>query len=326
MPLPRSSLESEPMTEQVLPMAAKDTAQSKTAPAADRSGIVLLAPSLVFMTLVGLFPLLHSIFISFTGYSATNSFVYQFVGVANYANGLYDPQLWHSLLLTTTFTVVSVVASLVLAIALALLFNMDLPGFFLLRTVVLVPMLVTPIAVGIVWRVLMNPQQGLLNYLLSLIGVGPWVWVNGSSTAFVSVLLVDIWQWTPFVFIIVLAGLRALPKSPFEAAAVDGASPWEILRLITLPMLKPVITIAVLLRLIDAARTYDTVYLLTRGGPNFATDLSSIYLQRVNFQFFNFGYGAALSWIYLILLSVAVLLYVRWSGFLKVISDSQNSR
>jgi len=173
---------------------------------------------------------------------------------------------------------------------------------------------------------MMNPQQGLLNYLLSLIGMGPWVWVNGSATAFVSVLLVDIWQWTPFVFIIVLAGLRALPKSPFEAAAVDGASPWEIFRLITLPMLKPVITIAVLLRLIDAARTYDTVYLLTRGGPNFATDLSSIYLQRVNFQFFNFGYGAALSWIYLILLSVVVLLYVRWSGFLKAISENQNSR
>ncbi len=278
------------------------------------------------MTLVGLFPLLHSIYISFTGYSASNGFAYQFVGLSNYTNGLTDPQLWHALLMTAIFTACSVLLSLILAIALAVLFNMDLPGFFLLRTVVLVPMLVTPIAVGIVWRVMMNPQQGLLNYLLSLVGLGPQVWVNGSATAFASVLLVDIWEWTPFVFIIVLAGLRALPRSPFEAAAVDGASPWEIFRLITLPMLKPVITIAVLLRLIDAARTYDTVYLLTRGGPNFATDLSSIYLQRVNFQFFNFGYGAALSWIYLILLSIVVILYVRWSGFLKVISDNQNSR
>lgn len=223
-------------------------------------------------------------------------------------------------MLTGLFMVVSVSLSLVLAIGLALIFNKDLPGFVLLRTVVLIPMLVTPIAVGIIWRIMMMPSQGLLNHLFTSVGLPALAWANSTETAFASILLVDIWEWTPFVFIIVFAGLRALPKSPFEAAAIDGAHPVTVFFNITLPMLKPVIVIAVLLRLIDAMRTYDTVFLLTRGGPNLSTDLTSIYLQRINFQFFNLGYGAALSWIFVLLLSIVVGLYVRWSGFLKMMS------
>jgi multiple sugar transport system permease protein len=147
--------------------------------------------------------------------------------------------------------------------------------------------------------------------------------VSSSSSAFACILLVDVWEWTPFLFIIILAGLRGLPASPFEAAAIDGAGPFRIFFNITLPMLKPVIIIATLLRMIDAARTYDTVYLLTRGGPDFATDLGSIYLQRVNFQFFNLGYGSALSWLMLLAILAVVLLFVRWSGFLRVVSEKE---
>jgi len=223
----------------------------------------------------------------------------------------------------TLFTVLSVGISLCLAILLALLFNKQLPGFLFLRTIVLVPMLVTPIAVGIIWRIMMMPEQGLLNFLLGLLGIAKQPWVGSQTSAFASVLLVDIWEWTPFLFIIILAGLRGLPSSPFEAAAIDGATSLRVFFSITLPMLKPVIIIATLLRIIDAARTYDTVFIITRGGPDFATDLASIYLQRVNFQFFDLGYGSALSWIMLIGILIVVLVFVKLSGFLGIVSEKE---
>jgi multiple sugar transport system permease protein len=169
----------------------------------------------------------------------------------------------------------------------------------------------------------MNAEHGLLNFLLAMLGIDPQPWIGSSSSAFACILLVDVWEWTPFIFIIVLAGLRGLPASPFEAAAIDGAGAFRVFFNITLPMLKPVIIIATLLRMIDAARTYDTIFLMTRGGPDFATDLASVYLQRINFQFFNLGYGSALSWLLLIAMLVVVLVYVRLSGFLKIVSERE---
>ncbi len=289
------------------------------------TGLVLLAPTLLIMTVVGFFPLVHSLYTSFTGYRPTEPDRYQgFVGLTNYARGLTDPQFLHSVFLTCLFTVISVAASLVLAILLALLFNKRLPGFTLLRTIILIPMLITPIAVGITWRIMMMPDLGVLNYFLGLVGIAPWHWAGSRGSALASVLLVDIWQWTPFMFIIIFAGLSALPKSPFEAAAIDGASPLQSFFLVTLPMLKPVIVIASLLRLVDAMRTYDTVYTITRGGPDFATDLISVYLQRVNFRFFDLGYGAALSWMALVVILAVVLIFVHFTGFMRLVAEKEN--
>ncbi len=280
-------------------------------PRRDWTAKILLAPAVIYMTVVGFYPLVYSLYISFTDYNPVQGRHGTWIGLDNYVTAFSDGQLWHSLLLTGLFTLLSVSLSLVLAILLALLFNKQLPGFLILRTIVLIPMLVTPIAVGIIWRTMMNPEQGLLNFLLGLAGIAPQPWVGSSSSAFASVLLVDVWEWTPFLFIIILAGLRGLPTSPFEAAAIDGAGAFRVFFSITLPMLRPVIIIAALLRIIDAARTYDTVFLLTRGGPDFATDLGSIYLQRINFQFFNLGYGSALSWIVLVAILIVVLVFVK---------------
>ena len=289
----------------------------------DWTPTVLLAPAVIYMTVVGFYPLVYSIYISLTDYNPAQGQLGAFIGWDNYANAVSDAQLWHSLMLVALFTFLTVSLSLVLAILLALLFNKQLPGFLLLRTIVLIPMLVTPIAVGIIWRIMMNPGHGLLNFLLGFLGIDPQPWFGSRSAAFASVLLVDVWEWTPFLFIIILAGLRGLPTSPFEAAAIDGASSLRIFFNITLPMLRPVIIIAALLRIIDAARTYDTVFIITRGGPDFATDLASIYLQRVNFQFFNLGYGSALSWIMLLAILIVVLFFVKWSGFLGIVSEKE---
>ncbi|MBB3396197.1 sugar ABC transporter permease [Rhizobium sp. BK060] len=285
---------------------------------------LLLAPTLIIMNVVGLYPLLHSLYISLTNYNPTFGTSYSLIGFGNYARAFSDGQFWHSVGLTLLFTAISVTASLTLAVLLALLFNRNRPGFLFLRTFLLIPMLITPIAVGIVWRTMMMPDLGILNYLLSLIGFPGLAWAGSPSGALASVILVDVWQWTPFMFIIIFAGLRSLPRSPFEAAQIDGAGHVSTFLNVTLPMLKPVIVIATLLRIVDAFRTYDTVYIITRGGPDFATDLLSVYLQRVNFRIFDLGYGSALSWIALVIILLIVIVFVNVTGFLKLVADKES--
>lgn len=286
---------------------------------------ILLAPTLLIMTLVGFFPLVHSLYISMTSLRPTEGDKPQgFNGLENYIQAFADPQFGHSLLVTGLFTFLSVALSLVSAILLSLLFNLRLPGFLAMRTIVLIPMLITPIAVGITWRIMMMPDLGVLNFLLGLAGMPPQPWASSQGGALAAMILVDVWQWTPFMFIVIFAGLRALPRSPFEAAAIDGAGPVRTFFSVTLPMLKPVIVVAALLRIVDAMRTYDTVYIITRGGPDFATDLVSVYLQRVNFKFFDLGYGAALSWLTLIVILAVVLIFVQLTGFMKLLAAKES--
>lgn len=285
---------------------------------------LLLAPTLVIMNVVGIYPLLHSLYISFTGAKPTDPNVHQgWVGLKNYAEVVGDGQFWHAALVTGGFTALSVISSLVLAVLMAILFNRALPGFVLMRSLILIPMLITPIAVGLIWRIMMMPELGVLNYLFGLVGLGPFQWGSSRGSALASVVLVDVWQWTPFMFIIIFAGLKSLPRSPFESAQIDGASGWQTFWQVTVPMLKPVIVIAVLLRLIDAIRTYDTIYIITRGGPDFTTDVVSIYLQRVNFRFFDLGYGSALSWVTMLLILAVVLVFVNLTGFLRIVNEKE---
>lgn len=309
--------------------AARQTSTTKGFSRAQRAGEkwapwILLAPTLIIMNVVGIYPLLQSLYISFTGTKPTDPNAHQgWVGMKNYAEVVTDGQFWHAVMITGGFTALSVVSSLVLAVLMAILFNRPLPGFVLMRSLILIPMLITPIAVGLIWRIMMMPELGVLNYLFSFMGLGPFQWGSSRTSALFSVVLVDVWQWTPFMFIIIFAGLKSLPRSPFESAQIDGASGMQTFWQVTVPMLKPVIVIAVLLRLIDAIRTYDTIYIITRGGPDFATDVVSIYLQRVNFRFFDLGYGSALSWVTMLLILAVVLIFVNVSGFLRIINEKE---
>lgn len=296
-------------------------AMTSTTTPASRSSVdlrpwLLVAPTLIVMTVVGAYPLIYSLWVSFTGLQPTNPSAEQgFVFFANYADAFRNAQFWNAIGTTALFTVLSVIVSLTFGFLLALLFNMDLPGFVPIRTVVLVPMLMTPIAVGIVWRVMFLPDAGILNRILESLGFSGLEWTGAKRTALASVLLVDIWQWTPFMFLILFAGIRSLPKSPFEAAQIDGATPVQILLRVTVPLMRPVILIAVLLRSIDAIRTYDQVFILTRGGPDQATDLISLYIQRINFKFFQVGYGAAVSWLLVLAVLGLAVAFVRVTGF-----------
>jgi multiple sugar transport system permease protein len=174
-------------------------------------------------------------------------------------------------------------------------------------------MLLPPVVAAVVWRLIYNPQFGALNGTLRMMGLdtGALTWTAGERTALASVILVDVWEWTPFLFLLLSAGLQALPQEPLEAARMDGASAWQIFRDIMLPLLKPVILLALLLRAMDLMRIFDQIFILTQGGPGFATQTMSLYIYRTAFRFFNFGYAAAMSFLGLALTLVFARLLIR---------------
>ena len=198
---------------------------------------------------------------------------------------------------TVRYTAVALAAEFLLGLSLALLVD-SLPRYRgVFRAGMLVPMLVPPIVAAVIWRLMFNPQFGVINGTLRLFGVdtAALTWTSGESWALASVILVDIWEWTPFLFLVLSAGLQAIPPDPVEAARLDGANAWQVFRDVELPLLKPVIALAVMLRAMDLVRIFDQIWILTQGGPGYATETVSLYIYRNAFRFFNFGYAAAMS-------------------------------
>jgi multiple sugar transport system permease protein len=203
---------------------------------------------------------------------------------------------------------------LILGMGLALLLNQELKGRGLLRSFILLPMMCTNVVIGLMWRLLLNYQYGLVNYYLGRLGFLPVEWLSSPDVAMASVVLVDVWNTTSFVALMLLAGLQSLPDEPYEAARIDGASPIQSFFYLTLPLLKPIILVTLLWRFIDTFRIFDVVYLLTAGGPARATETVSIYIYRYGFQSFNLGVSAASSFIMLLIMLVVAGFLVKTIG------------
>jgi len=208
----------------------------------------------------------------------------------------------------------------VVGLSIALLLNKDIRGSKTIRTLVIIPMMVTPIIVGLQWRFLFNYDMGLISQVLRVLHISEGFNILGNhSYALAGVALADIWQWTPFVILLCYSGLRSLPIEPYEAVTMDGATSWQTFKYITLPLLKPVIVITILLRTMDAFRIYDMIYTMTFGGPGASTETASFYVYRVSFKLFHMGYGSALSYILLIITIIIANLFVNslkkvWEG------------
>jgi len=215
---------------------------------------------------------------------------------------------------TIILTVVALAIEFVLGLALAVLIDSLARGRTLFRTALLVPMLMPPVVAAVAWRLIYNPQFGVLNGTLRRLGFNTahLTWTSGESSALLSVILVDVWEWTPFLFLLLSAGLQAIPTEPLEAARMDGAGAWQIFRDVTLPLLKPTILLALLLRAMDLVRIFDQIFILTQGGPGTATETVSLYIYRTAFRFSNFGYAAAMSFVLL----AATMIFSR--GLLRV--------
>jgi multiple sugar transport system permease protein len=233
------------------------------------------------------------------------------IGLTNYLYVLRDDEFLRTVLPNTFgFMFASVACSLVLGLGIALLLNRKFAGRWLVQTIILLPLMVAPVIAAIMIRWMFNDQFGIVNVILGLFGVPQIAWLTQKWTAFLAILLTDVWLWTPWFGLLLLAGLQSLPPEPFEAAQIDAASAWRTFRYITLPMLRPVMVVCIVIRAIDAFRTFDIVWTISGGGPARATEVFSIYAYVEAFQFMNFGRGSAAAVVgALIIVVFAMLLY-----------------
>jgi multiple sugar transport system permease protein len=273
---------------------------------------VLLGPAVLVLALVVAFPFLYSLVLSLHNWNlADRKATWTFVGLENYVAALTrDPFFWSAFKVTAIFLVGAVVTQMLLGLAIALLLNRQFRGQGLVRTIIMLPLMTTPVVVGLIWRFMYNPERGMVNYLLSFVGIAGPDWLGRQQTAMAAVILADVWEWTPFVALIVLAALQALPEDPYEAARIDGASGWQSFLYITLPLITPALLVAGLIRLMDAFKTFDLIYVLTLGGPGVSTQVLSLYTYKYGFKFFRMGYASALSYIMVFLIVVVANIFI----------------
>ncbi|MGH6675240.1 MAG: carbohydrate ABC transporter permease [Xanthobacteraceae bacterium] len=264
----------------------------------------LMVPALVLFAANAIFPLLYALDVSVRNYQLLIPVPKHYIGLANYARILSDPLFWSSVEVTLWFVAGVIFLQLPAALALALLFD-RLPrwaGFAV--TILLVPTIISPSVVGFQWAQIFNYQFGPLNYLLGLAHLGRPLWTASPQLALPSLIAIDFWEWTPFMVLLLFAGLRSLPGDIIEAARVDGSSFSQVLRRIILPLLRPVIGIALVLRVLMSFKTFDTIYILTAGGPGTATENLAYYTYIQGFRYFNLGYASALAVIQLIVVAI----------------------
>ena len=281
--------------------------------------LIYIAPALFVLVLIFLYPLADAFWTSLHRWNLISN-VKRWTGLGNYAAILVDPAFLEVCKITFVYSGASILLEFTLGLGLALAvragLRRGLPGFGLIRVLVLAPLLVSPLLWAFYFRSFYSPQFGLFNEILNGLGLPSVLWVNDARIALLSLVIADVWQWTPFMFSILLAGLLALPVDVVEAARVDGAGNWRILTAIELPMLRPVLLVSILIRTIDSLRYLDLVLVITQGGPGRSTEILNYLAYRTAFQEFQFGRGAALAFIVLVLVMVAAsaLLRVLWKS------------
>jgi multiple sugar transport system permease protein len=253
-----------------------------------------LGPALLLLVVVEFIPFIVALTYSFRGLSFTDpNLDGQFVGLENYRRAVHDSEFLDSIIVTFRYMVPAVVLQVGLGLGLALLLAQQIRGRRFLVPILVLPTMIAPVVVGLIGVLSFNTEFGFLGIYLQRLGLLDASPLGSESLALWTIVGVDTWQWTPFVALILLAGLLSLPRQPYEAAQMDGASAWQTFRLVTLPLLKPYLIVVVLIRAIDAFRIFDIIWMMTRGGPGTVTETVSVYAYRLNFRFWHLGYGAA---------------------------------
>jgi multiple sugar transport system permease protein len=274
---------------------------------------LFILPTIILLICMNIFPLIYSLFLSFTRFSVISDVPPEWVGLANYQAILTDARFWNNFAITGRYALVSVALQTVIGFGLALLLRTKFKGSGIITTLILVPMMLSPIVVAVFWKLIFNPSVGIFNYLLGYtdINTSP-VWLAVPDLALWAIIIVDVWMWSPFVMLLSLAGLSAIPDYLYEAAAIDRASAWFQFRRITLPQVMPLLLIAVLFRTIEAFKQFDLVMGLTGGGPGDVTETVSIRLYKLAFQGqYDTGMSSALAYIILVVIIAVSNLYIR---------------
>ena len=279
--------------------------------------ILFPLPAIIFVALLMIFPVLYTLFLSFTNWNLTSGMPLSFNGINSYVRVLTEPRFLHAVGRTFAFTFLAVVIEGFLGVAVALILNRAFVGKSIAKLLLLLPLVATPVAVGIVFNLFYDPTIGLANFVLKSLGLPQGLWVSSAGSVIPALVLVDAWQWTPMITLIVLAGLAGLSEEPVEAARVDGASEWQILRYVTIPMVMPVILTAVILRLIDALKTFDIIFAMTGGGPGYASETLNIMGFKYSFEYFRMGQSSV------ILVALFLVVFLCSLGIMKLRASSE---
>lgn len=276
-----------------------------------RAAAVLVMPALILLLALNIFPILFALYISLRHWSLSNPNPPRFAGLSNYEWLWEDDRFLNSLAVSTTFILLAVLIELVLGFALAFLFNKKLKGLETLRTLALLPVMAMPLVVGLIWFYMLNENFGVTNWLLGLIGLESQPFLTDRTLAMFSIVLADVWQWTPFVMLVIFAALQSLPEYVFEAARMDGLTERAIFWRVTLPLLKPAILVVLIIRAIDAFRMIELIFMMTKGGPGGSTEVLPWYIYTTGFQTLNLGYAAAMAVVMIVIVTVAAQILVR---------------
>ena len=274
--------------------------------------------AILFIALLMIFPILYTLGLSFTSWNLTSGAPLRFVGLRNFEQVFTEPRFLDAVFRTLAFTLGAVTIEAVLGTTVALILNRAFLGKGLAKLLLLLPLVATPVAVGIVFNLFYDPTIGLANWALSAVGLPQGLWISNSHSVLPSLIIVDVWQWTPMITLIVLAGLAGLSEEPFEAARVDGASQWQVLRFVTIPMVMPTILTAVILRLIDALKTFDIIFAMTGGGPGYSSETLNIMGFKYSFEYFRMGQASV------ILIALFFFVLLCSLGIMKLRSASEN--
>ena len=275
------------------------------------TGWKFAAPGLSMIAIVMGFPLAYALLLSLSSFTLLHPKLEPFVGAENFRTVFSDPYFWHSVWITVKYSAVTVAGEFLLGLAIALVLNRVVRLKAVYFAILTVPMAMSPVSVGLIWHMLLQPNLGIVNRLLDMTPIGGVDWLGSPDLAFWTVVFVDVWQQVSFVILILAAGLASLPRDPYEAAQVDGAGDFSQFWHLTLPMLRPVAAIAIVIQLINETRTYDLVYVLTRGGPGIATDLLSYFAYRQAFLGLTINQGSAVSFFLLLMVLVLTIVFFR---------------
>lgn len=272
--------------------------------------LIFTTPAALVVFVLMIFPVFYTAYMSLHSWFASSLTSPEFVGLANFKRAfLQDERFRNALWLTLYFTILATALQVTLGVALALLLNRPFRGKGFFRSIFLLPMVATPVAIALVWMMMYNPTLGVMNYIVGLVRLGPFKWVSDVSLVIPALAVVDTWEWTPLITLITLAGLASLPLEPYESALIDGASPAQMFWRITLPLLRPTIMVALLFRSIDCLKTFDIIYVMTAGGPGFASETLNVYTFQVGLFYFHIGYACSLLVIlFALVLGVSLLL------------------
>jgi multiple sugar transport system permease protein len=271
---------------------------------------MLLFPSAAFLLLMTIFPTIYSLWMSVQQYNLSRPDLIHFVGLRNYGQLLADDIFWKAVRVTAVFSVAVLFIEFTLGFFIANLFDRERRGMNVLRTLFIIPVFASPVAMGLTFRYMYQPGYGLINWVLEGLGLPRVNWLASTQWALPAVIFADVWQWTPFVALILLAGMQSISPEITEAAEMDGLSRFQYLWRIALPLLMPIIVVVGLIRLIDALKTFDLIYIITRGGPGTTTYTLPLHAYAMGFESFLMGSSAAVAWMVVIIVNICTVVFL----------------